>query len=50
VVYGSPYILAQFLTELAPDIPYVFTYGQTPEAQAIALGEGLGLEEPSVGV
>lgn len=50
VVYGSPYILEQFLAELAPHIPYVFTYGQTPEAQAIALGEGLKLEEPSVGV
>ncbi|MBD2076397.1 beta-glucosidase [Phormidium sp. FACHB-592] len=37
VIYGSPYVLDQFLPTLAPEIPYVFTYGQMPQAQAIAL-------------
>jgi beta-glucosidase len=37
VIYGSPYPLAQFLPQLPADVPYVFTYGQMPEAQAIAL-------------
>ncbi|MBE9127078.1 MULTISPECIES: glycoside hydrolase family 3 protein [unclassified Coleofasciculus] len=37
VIYGSPYVLEQFLPELSPAIPYVFSYGQTPTAQAIAL-------------
>ena len=37
VIYGSPYALEQFLPELPPATPYVFTYGQLPEAQAIAL-------------
>jgi beta-glucosidase len=36
-VYGSPYVLEKFLPNLPPDVPYVFTYGQTPQAQAIAL-------------
>jgi len=37
VVYGSPYLLDQFTTKLPADVPYVFTYGQMPAAQAIAL-------------
>lgn len=37
VLYGSPYVLDQFLPSLTADIPYVFTYGQMPLAQAIAL-------------
>jgi beta-glucosidase len=37
VVYGSPYALAQFLPQLPADVPYVFTYGQMPVAQALAL-------------
>jgi len=37
VVYGSPYVLDRFLPHLPPTIPYVFTYGQMPQAQAIAL-------------
>ena len=37
VIYGSPYVLDQFLPQLSADIPYVFTYGQMPAAQAIAL-------------
>jgi len=37
VIYGSPYILDQFVPALPPDVPYVFSYGQMPQAQAIAL-------------
>ncbi|NEP49843.1 MAG: beta-glucosidase [Moorea sp. SIO3C2] len=37
VIYGSPYVLEQFLPELPPETPYVFSYGQMPAAQAIAL-------------
>jgi beta-glucosidase len=37
VIYGSPYILDQFLPSLPPTVPYVFSYGQMPQAQAIAL-------------
>jgi beta-glucosidase len=37
VIYGSPYLLDQFLPALPPSIPYVFSYGQMPAAQAIAL-------------
>ncbi|BAU45064.1 glycoside hydrolase family 3 N-terminal domain-containing protein [Leptolyngbya sp. O-77] len=37
VVYGSPYILEQFLPQLPAEVPYVFTYGQMAQAQAIAL-------------
>ncbi|NET58447.1 MAG: beta-glucosidase [Symploca sp. SIO2E6] len=37
VIYGSPYILEQLQPDLPPATPYVFSYGQTPEAQAIAL-------------
>ncbi|NJO51141.1 MAG: beta-glucosidase [Leptolyngbyaceae cyanobacterium RM2_2_4] len=37
VVYGSPYVLEQFVPSLPADISYVFTYGQMPLAQAIAL-------------
>ncbi|MBM0743025.1 beta-glucosidase [Phormidium sp. CLA17] len=37
VIYGSPYILDQFAPTLPPNVPYVFSYGQMPQAQAIAL-------------
>ncbi|MBF2086889.1 glycoside hydrolase family 3 N-terminal domain-containing protein [Thermoleptolyngbya sp. C42_A2020_037] len=37
VFYGSPYILEQFLPQLPAEVPYVFTYGQMAQAQAIAL-------------
>lgn len=42
VVYGSPYILEALLPELPADVPYVFSYGQMPQAQAIALKTLLG--------
>ncbi len=37
VIYGSPYVLEQFLPDLPPEMPYVFSYGQMFQAQAIAL-------------
>lgn len=37
VIYGSPYIFDQYVPSLPPNIPYVFSYGQMPQAQAIAL-------------
>ena len=37
VIYGSPYVLEQFLPNLPAATPYVYSYGQTAEAQAIAL-------------
>lgn len=37
VLYGSPYVLDDFLSSLPTDVPHVFTYGQMPSAQAIAL-------------
>ena len=37
VLYGSPYVLEQFLPLLPPEIPCVFSYGQMAAAQASAL-------------
>lgn len=37
VIYGSPYVLEQFLPQLPETCPYAFSYGQMPTAQAIAL-------------
>lgn len=37
IIYGSPYVLDTFVPLLPPHIPYIFTYGQMPQAQAIAL-------------
>jgi beta-glucosidase len=37
VIYGSPYILEMLRPQLPKDVPYVFSYGQMPDAQAIAL-------------
>ncbi len=42
VIYGSPYVLEQFVPHLPADLPYVFTYGQMEAAQAIAL-QALGV-------
>ncbi|NEQ44977.1 MAG: beta-glucosidase [Leptolyngbya sp. SIOISBB] len=39
VVYGSPYVLESLLTELAPTVPYGFSYSQTPEGQAVLLSK-----------
>ncbi|HEY9626647.1 MAG TPA: glycoside hydrolase family 3 N-terminal domain-containing protein [Coleofasciculaceae cyanobacterium] len=37
VLYGSPYVLEDLRSQLPSEVPYVFTYGQMPAAQAIAL-------------
>ncbi|MGL6283000.1 MAG: beta-glucosidase, partial [Microcoleaceae cyanobacterium] len=37
VIYGSPYTLELFLPKLPENTPYIFTYGQMPAAQAIAM-------------
>ncbi len=36
IIYGSPYILDWFTTEMRLEIPWVFSYGQMVESQAIA--------------
>ena len=36
IIYGSPYVLDWFLPLLPPELPWVFSYGQMPQAQAIA--------------
>lgn len=37
VVYGSPYVLKQLSADLPTGVTYVFSYGQTIPAQALAL-------------
>lgn len=37
VIYGSPYVLDWFFARISPELPWLFTYGQMPLAQAIAL-------------
>jgi len=37
VIYGSPYAFEQFIPDLLPEQPYVFSFGQMPQAQLIAL-------------
>ncbi|WNZ25372.1 beta-glucosidase [Leptolyngbya sp. NK1-12] len=52
VIYGSPYVMDHILTrfQFAPDIPYAFSYGQMPTAQAVALEALLGdLQTESTG-
>ena len=44
VIYGSPYVLDAFLPQLPAGVPYGFSYGQMPLAQAIVLEQ---LFEPS---
>jgi beta-glucosidase len=44
LIYGSPYVLEQFLPHLPPSIPYIFCYGQMPTAQAIALEMLFGID------
>jgi beta-glucosidase len=36
-IYGSPYVLEWFQSMINSDLPWVFTYGQMEQAQAIAL-------------
>lgn len=37
VIYGSPYVLSWFKDLIGETYPWVFSYGQMPQAQAIAL-------------
>lgn len=37
ILYGNPYSLEQFVAQLPAEIPYVFSYGQMPAAQSLAL-------------
>ena len=37
VIYGSPYLMADFAPLLPPEVPCVFCYGQMAAAQSIAL-------------
>lgn len=37
ILYGSPYALDAILPDLPANIPYVFSYGQMPAAQTLAL-------------
>lgn len=45
VCYGSPYIIENLLPKIETEIPYVFSYGQMPAAQAIALKTLFGLSD-----
>lgn len=36
LVYGSPYVMQQLCPQLPADVPFVFSYGQMPAAQAVA--------------
>ncbi len=45
LIYGSPYVLEQFLPHLPPSIPYVFCFGQMPTAQSIALELLFGIQK-----
>ena len=42
IIYGSPYVLNWFISYLPPELPWVFTYGQNFQAQAIALSTLFG--------
>ncbi len=37
IIYGSPYVLDWFCSRISPQLPWLFTYGQMPLAQKIAL-------------
>jgi beta-glucosidase len=37
IIYGSPYLMADFAPHLPPEVPCVFCYGQMAAAQSIAL-------------
>ncbi|MEG3844475.1 beta-glucosidase, partial [Microcoleus sp. herbarium14] len=45
LIYGSPYVLEQFLPYLPPSIPYVFCFGQMPTAQSLALELLFGIDK-----
>ncbi|MGL5077211.1 MAG: beta-glucosidase, partial [Waterburya sp.] len=37
IIYGSPYVLQWFKNILPEELPWVYSYGQMEQAQAIAL-------------
>jgi beta-glucosidase len=37
ILYGSPYVWEQLIPLFSAELPAVFSYSQTPAAQAIAL-------------
>ncbi|KJH72864.1 glycoside hydrolase family 3 protein [Aliterella atlantica] len=43
VIYGSPYVLEKFMPAANSSTPCVFSYGQMPDAQAIALQSLFGV-------
>ncbi|MDJ0704801.1 MAG: glycoside hydrolase family 3 N-terminal domain-containing protein [Leptolyngbyaceae cyanobacterium MO_188.B28] len=50
IIYGSPYILQQLQPQIPDTLPYCFTYGQTPEAQAISLEVLFGRAMKEMGI
>ncbi|MEG4271895.1 MULTISPECIES: glycoside hydrolase family 3 N-terminal domain-containing protein [unclassified Microcoleus] len=44
LIYGSPYVLEQFLPHLPPTLPYVFCFGQMPAAQSLVLEVLFGID------
>lgn len=47
-IYGSPYLVEQFVADLPAQISYAFSYGQMPAAQAIVLASLLDEAVPLV--
>ncbi len=45
IIYGSPYVSEWFQAKLSPQLPWIFSYGQMPMAQAIACSKLLGLSQ-----
>ncbi len=45
IVYGSPYVFADIQKALPDDVPCIFSYGQMPSAQAVALDRLFGDSE-----
>ena len=44
IIYGSPYVLDWFCSQIPSELPWLFTYGQMPIAQAIALKQLFNLD------
>ncbi len=45
IIYGSPYIKDWFLSQISPEIPYIFTYGQMLQSQKISCRHLFGMAE-----
>ena len=37
IIYGSPYVFDWFKDRISKDLPVIYTYGQMPQAQSVAL-------------